>query len=52
MPLRLAGVAAVRISAAASDGNDAVWLELLVLNAFESEENCIGYVQNPGTLVP
>jgi hypothetical protein len=36
----------------ASDGNDAVWLELLVLNAFESEENCIGYVQNPGTLVP
>jgi len=35
----------------ASDGNDAIWLELLV-NAFESEENCIGYVQNPGTLVP
>jgi hypothetical protein len=34
------------------DGNDAGWLELLVLNAFESEENCIGDVQNPGTLVP
>jgi len=33
------------------DGNESVWLELLV-NAFESEENCIGYVQNPGTLVP
>ena len=51
MPLRLAGVAAVRISAAASDGNDAVWLELLA-TAFESEENCIGYVQNKGTVVP
>jgi len=51
LPLRLAGVAAVRISAAALNGNDAVRLELLV-NAFESEENCIGYVQNPGTLVP
>jgi hypothetical protein len=34
------------------DSNDAVWLELLVLNAFESEEDCIGYVQNPGTQVP
>jgi hypothetical protein len=51
-PLRLIGVAGVSISAAALGGNDAVWLELLVLNAFESEENCIGYVQNPGTLVP
>ena len=51
MPLRLVGVAAVRISAAASDGNDAVWLELLA-TAFESEENCIGYVQNKGTVVP
>jgi len=52
LPLRLIGVAGVRISAAASVGNGAVWLELLVLNAFESEENRIGYVQNPGTLVP
>ena len=51
MPLRLVGVAAVRISAAASNGNDAVWLELLA-TAFESEENCMGYVHNPGTLVP
>ncbi len=39
-------------AAAALKDNDTVWLELLVLNAFESEENCIGYVQNPGTLVP
>ena len=46
------GVAGGRILAIGLDGNDAVWLELLVLNAFESEENCIGYVQNPGTLVP
>jgi hypothetical protein len=51
LPLRLAGVADVRISAAASDGNDAVWLELLA-TAFESEENCMGYVRNPGTIVP
>ena len=51
MPLRLIGVAGVRISAAASVGNGAVWLELLV-TAFESEENCMGYVQNPGTLCP
>jgi hypothetical protein len=51
LPLRLVGVAAVRISAAASDGNDAVWLELLI-TAFESEENSIGYIQNPDTLVP
>jgi hypothetical protein len=46
------GVAVGRILSIGLDGNDAVWLELLVLNAFESEENCIGYVQNPGTLVP
>ena len=46
------GVAGGRILSIELDGNDAVWLELLVLNAFESEENCIGYVQNPGTLVP
>jgi len=52
LPLRLVGVAGVSISAAALDGNGAVWLELLVLNTFESEENCIGYVQNPGTQVP
>ena len=45
------GVAVGRILSIGLDGNDAVWLELLV-NAFESEENCIGYVQNPGTLVP
>jgi hypothetical protein len=46
------GVAVGRILSIGLDGNDAVWLELLVLNAFELEENCIGYVQNPGTLVP
>ncbi len=46
------GVAVGRILSIGLDGNDAVWLELLVLNAFESEENCIGYVQNPGTQVP
>jgi hypothetical protein len=46
------GVAVGRILSIGLDGNDAVWLELLVLNAFESEENGIGYVQNPGTLVP
>jgi hypothetical protein len=46
------GVAVGRILSIGLDGNDAVWLELLVLNAFESEENCIGYVQNPGTIVP
>jgi len=40
------GVAGGRILSIELDGNDAVWLELLVLNAFESEENCIGYVQN------
>jgi hypothetical protein len=45
------GVAGRRILSIGLDGN-AVCLELLVLNAFESEENCIGYVQNPGTLVP
>jgi hypothetical protein len=44
-------VAGGRILSIGLDGNDAVWLELLV-DAFESEENCIGYVQNPGTLVP
>jgi hypothetical protein len=42
LPLRLIGVAGVRISAAGLGGNGAVWLELLVLNAFESEENCMG----------
>jgi hypothetical protein len=46
------GVAVGRILSIGLDGNDAVWLEPLVLNAFESEENRIGYVQNPGTLVP
>jgi hypothetical protein len=46
------GVAVGRILSIGVNGNDAVWLELLVLNAFESEENRIGYVQNPGTLVP
>ena len=46
------GVVVGRILSIGLDGNDAVWLELLVLNAFESEEDCIGYVQNPGTLVP
>ena len=51
LPLRLIGVAGVRISAAGLCGNDAVWLGLLV-TAFASEENCMGYVQNPGTLVP
>ena len=45
------GVAVGRILSIGLDGNDAVWLELLV-TAFESEENCMGYVQNPGTLVP
>ena len=45
------GVAVARILSIGLDGNDSVWLELLV-TAFESEENCIGYVQNPGTLVP
>jgi hypothetical protein len=47
----LDGVAGGRILSIGLDGNDAVGLELLV-NAFESEENCIGYVQNPGTQVP
>jgi len=46
------GVAVGRILSIGLDGNNAVWLELLALNAFESEENCIGYVQNPGTLIP
>jgi hypothetical protein len=46
------GVAVGRILSIGLDGNDAVWLELLMLNAFKSEENCIGYVQNPGTQVP
>ena len=46
------GVAVGRILSIGLDGNDAIWLELLVLNRFESEENCMGYVQNPGTLVP
>ena len=45
------GVAGGRILSIGLDGNDAVWLELLV-TAFESEENCMGYVQNPGTRVP
>ena len=45
------GVAVGRILSIGLDGNDAVWLELLV-TACESEENCMGYVQNPGTLVP
>ena len=45
------GVAVGRMLSIGLDGNDAVWLELLV-TAFESEENCIGYVQNPGTPVP
>jgi len=45
------GVAGGRILSIGIDGNDAVWLELLV-TAFASEENCMGYVQNPGTLVP
>ena len=45
------GVAVGRILSIGLDRNDAVWPELLV-TAFESEENCIGYVQNPGTLVP
>jgi len=49
---RCFGCARVRISAAALNGNDAVWLELLVLNAFASEENSMGYIQNPGTRVP
>jgi hypothetical protein len=46
------GVAGGRILSTGPNGNDAVWLELLVLNTSESEENGIGYVQNPGTLVP
>jgi hypothetical protein len=46
------GVAEGRILSIGLDGNDAVWLELLVLNTFVSEENSIGYIQNPGTLVP
>ena len=46
------GVAVGRILSIRLDGNGAVWLELLVLNAFESEENSIGEIQNPGTLVP
>ena len=45
------GVAVGRILSIELDGNDAIWLELLV-TAFESEENCMGYVQNPGTRVP
>jgi hypothetical protein len=47
----IVGVAVGRILSIELDGNDAVWLELLVV-AFKSEENCIGYVQNPGTVVP
>jgi hypothetical protein len=35
------GVAGGRILSIVLDGNDAVWLELLVY-AFESEENSIG----------
>jgi hypothetical protein len=35
------GVAEGRILSIGLDGNDAVWLELLV-NAFESEENSMG----------
>ena len=45
------GVAVGRILSIGLDGNGAVWLELLA-TAFESEENCMGYVKNPGTLVP
>ena len=45
------GVAVGRILAIGLDGNGAVWPELLV-TAFESEENSMGCVQNPGTLVP
>jgi hypothetical protein len=45
------GVAEGRILSIRLDGNDSVWLELLV-NVFESEENCIGYIQNSGTRVP
>jgi hypothetical protein len=44
LPLRLIGVAGVRISVGGLTGNDSVWLRLLV-TAFEYEENCIGYVQ-------
>jgi hypothetical protein len=36
------GVAVGRILSIGLDSNDAGWLELLVLNTFESEENCIG----------
>jgi hypothetical protein len=43
------GVAGGRILSILLDSNDAVWLELLVT---ASEENCIGSIQNPGTLVP
>jgi len=45
------GVALGRILSVGLDGNDSVWLELLV-TASEFEENCMGYIQNPGTLVP
>jgi hypothetical protein len=45
------GVAVGRILSIRLDGNDAVWLELLV-TALASEEHCIGSIQNPGTLVP
>jgi hypothetical protein len=45
------GVAVGRILSIGLGGNDAVWLELLI-DAFESEENSIGEIQNPGTLVP
>ena len=45
------GVAVGRILSIGLDGNDSVWPELLV-TAFESEGDCIGYVQNPSTLVP
>jgi len=43
------GVAVGRILSIGLDGDVSDWLELLV-NAFESEENCMGYVQNPDTL--
>jgi hypothetical protein len=36
------GVAVGRILSIGLDGNDAVWLELLVLNTFASEENSMG----------
>ena len=45
------GVAVGRILSIGLDGNDSVWLELPV-TTFESEENCMGYVQNQAHLCP